>query len=85
MVGTKISCPRDGWHKNNSPKGWTGGELYGRHQNNSPKDGELNGRHGNNSPQGMDDTKITRQRDRRIGQFNGRHENHSPKGWTEQK
>ena len=57
MVGTKISCPRDRWHKNNSPKGWTGGELYGRHQNNSTKDGELNGRYGSNSPKGMDDTK----------------------------
>ena len=63
MVGTKITCPRDGWHKNNSPKGWTGGELY---ENNSPKDGELNGRQGNNSLQEMDDTKIARQRDRRI-------------------
>ena len=52
--------------------------------NHTPKDGELNGRHGNNSPQGMDDTKINRQRDRRIGQLNGRHENNSPKGWTAQ-
>ena len=50
MVGTKITFPRDGWQKNNSPKGWTGGELYGRHLKNLPKDGELNGRHGNNSP-----------------------------------
>ena len=57
---------RDGQCKNNSPKGWIGAELYGRHENNSPKDGELNGRHGNNSPQGMDDTKITRQRDGRM-------------------
>ena len=54
-------------------------------KNNSPKDGELNGRHGNNSLQGMNDTKITPQRDRRIGQLNGRHENNSPKGWTAQK
>ena len=69
MVGTKIAHPRDGRHKNNSPKGWMGEELYDRHENNSPKDGELNGRHGNNSPQGMDETKITRQRDRRIGQL----------------
>ena len=45
------------------------GELYVRHENNSPKDGELNGRHGNNSPQGIDDTKITRQRDKRKGQL----------------
>ena len=41
----------DGRHKNNSPKGWTDGELYGRHKKeNSPKDGELNDRHENNSP-----------------------------------
>ena len=33
----------------------------------------------------MDDTKITRQRDRRKGQLNGRHENNSPKGWMAQK
>ena len=32
MVGTKIARPRDGRHKNNSPKGWIGGELYGRHK-----------------------------------------------------
>ena len=57
-----------------------GGELYSRHENDSPKDGELNGWHGNNSPRGMDDTKITCQRDRQIGQLNGRHENNSPKG-----
>ena len=80
MVGTKIARPMDGRHKNNSPKGWMGEELYSRHENDSPNDGELNGWHGNNSPQGMDDTKITRQRDRRIGQLNGRHENNSPKG-----
>ena len=85
MVDTKIARPRDGRHKNNSPKGWMGGALYGRHEYNSPKAGELNGRQGNNSPQGIDDTKITRQRDRRIGQLNGRHENNSPKGWTAQK
>ena len=84
MVGTKIARPKDGWHKNNSPKGWMDGELYGRHENISPNDGELNGRHGNNSPQGMDDTKITRQSDRRRGQLNGGHENNSPKGWTAQ-
>ena len=51
-VGTEITRPRDGWHKNNSPKGWTDGELHGQHKSNSPKDGELNGRHGNNSPKG---------------------------------
>ena len=85
MVGMKIARPRDGRHKNNSPKGWMGGELHGRHQNNLPKTGELNDRHGKNSPQGMDDTKITHQRDRQIGQVNGQHENSSPKGWTAQK
>ena len=52
MVGTKITHPRDGRHKNNSPKGWTNGELRGRDENNSPKDGELNGRHENNSSKG---------------------------------
>ena len=52
MVGTKIIHPRDGRHKNNSPKGWTGGELYDQHENNSPKDEELNGKHENNSPKG---------------------------------
>ena len=52
MVGTKITCSRDGWHKNNSPKGWTGGELYGRHENNSPKDEESNSKHENNLPKG---------------------------------
>ena len=85
MLGTKIARPRDGRHKNSSLKGWMGGELYGWHENNSPMDEELNGRHRNNSPQGMDDTKITHQRDRLIGQLNGWHENNSPKGWTAQK
>ena len=50
MVGKKITRPRDGWHKNNSPKGWSDGELNGQHKNNSPKDGESNGRDENNSP-----------------------------------
>ena len=31
MVGTKITRPRNGRHKNNSPKGWTDGKLNGRH------------------------------------------------------
>ena len=39
MVGTKIARPRDGRHKNNSPKGWMGGELYGRHEITHQKDG----------------------------------------------
>ena len=44
--------------------GWRGGELYVRHENNSPKDGW----HKNNSPEGwaiesfMVGMKITRQR-----------------------
>ena len=52
MVGTKIARPRDGRHKNNSPKGWMGGELNDQHENNSPKDGESNSRHENNLPKG---------------------------------
>ena len=50
MVGTKIARPRDGRQKNNSPKGWMGGEFYGLHENISPKTGELNDRHENKSP-----------------------------------
>ena len=52
MVGTKIAHPRDGQHKNNSPEGWMGEELYGWQENNMPKIGELNGRHENNLPKG---------------------------------
>ena len=37
IVGTKITCPRVGQCKNNSPKGWMGGELNGQHENNSTK------------------------------------------------
>ena len=36
-VGTKITRPRDGRHKNNSPKGWTDGDLNGWHKNNLQK------------------------------------------------
>ena len=67
-------------NKNNSPKGWTGGELNGWLENNSPNrwtDGELTDRHENNSPRmenQMVGTKITRSR---IGQY----KNNSPKGW----
>ena len=50
MTGTEIACPRDERHKNNSPKWWMGGELYGRHKNNLPKTGEFNGWHENNLP-----------------------------------
>ena len=71
IVGTKIARPRDGRHKINSPKGWMGGELYGQHENNSPKTGELNGRHENNSP--------------KDGESNSKHENNSPMGRTVQK
>ena len=71
MVSTKIARPRDGRYKNNSPKGWMSGELYGRHENNSPKIGELNGQHENNSP--------------KDGESNSKHENNSTTGWTAQK
>ena len=71
MVGTKIARPKDGRHKNNSPKGWMGGELYGLHENVSSNTGELNGRHENNSP--------------KDGESNSKHENNSSKGWTVQK
>ena len=52
IVSTKITRPKVGQYKNNSQKGWMGGELYGRHENNSPKDGESNSNHENNSPKG---------------------------------
>ena len=52
IVGTKITRPRVRQCKNNSPKGWMGGELNGQHENNSPKDGESNSRHANNSRKG---------------------------------
>ena len=48
----KITRLRDGWHKNNSPKRWTDGELNDQHENNSPKDRESNSKHENNSPKG---------------------------------
>ena len=52
LVSTKISRPRVRQHKNNSPKGWMGGELNGQHENNLPKDGESISKHGNNLPKG---------------------------------
>ena len=52
IVSTKITRPRVGQYKNNSPKGWMGGELNGQHENNSPKHGESNSKHENNSPKG---------------------------------
>ena len=52
LVSTKITRPRVGQHKNNSPKGWMGGELNGQHENNLPKDGESISKHENNSPKG---------------------------------
>ena len=52
MVGTEINRPRVGQYKNNSPKGWTDGELNSQHQNNSQKDGESDSKHENNSPKG---------------------------------
>ena len=75
MGGTEITHQKDGWvesyilsARNNSRKGWMGGEFYGQHENNSPKTGELIGRHKNNSPKGF-----------RGGELYGRHENNSPK------
>ena len=47
MVSTKITRPRVGQCKNSSQKGWPDGELNGRHENNSPKDGESNSKHEN--------------------------------------
>ena len=47
MVGHEKTLQRDGWHKNNSPNGWTDGQLNDRPENNSPNrwtDAELNGR-----------------------------------------
>ena len=32
MDSTKITRLRDGWHKNNSPKGWMNGELNDWHE-----------------------------------------------------
>ena len=52
IVSTKITRPRLGQYKNNSTKGWMGGELNGQHENNSLKDEELSGRHENSSPKG---------------------------------
>ena len=63
IVSMKITRPRVGQYKNNSPKGWMGGELNGKHENNSPKDGESNSKHENSSPQGLDSTKITSKKD----------------------
>ena len=51
IVGTKITCPRVGQCKNNSPKGWMGGELISA-KITRQKDGESNSRHENNSPKG---------------------------------
>ena len=48
IVSTKITRPRVGQYKNNSPKGWMGGELNGQHENNSQKDGESTNKHENN-------------------------------------
>ena len=54
MVGTKIARPRDGRRRNNSPKGWMGGELYGRHEITREKDGWMES--------SMVSTKTTHQR-----------------------
>ena len=52
IVSTKITHPRVGQYKNNSPKGWMGGEVNSQHENNLPKDRKSNGRQENNSPKG---------------------------------
>ena len=52
LVSTKITRPRVGQYKNNSPKECMGGELNGQHENNSPKDGESISKHENNLPKG---------------------------------
>ena len=52
IVSTNITRPRVGQYKNNSPKGWMGGELNGQHENNSPKDGESNSKHEYNLQKG---------------------------------
>ena len=52
IESTKITHPRVGQCKNNSPKRWMGLELNGRHENNSPKDRESNSKHENSSPKG---------------------------------
>ena len=50
VVRMKITRPRVGQYKNNSPKGWMGGQLNGQHENNSPKDKESNSKNKYNSP-----------------------------------
>ena len=62
-----------------------GGELYSRHENDSPKDGELNGWHENNSPKHGESNSKHEYNSAKDGELNGRHENSSPKGWTAQK
>ena len=56
MVSMKITRQRMENQINSTkitrPRGWMGGELNGRHENNSPKDGESNSKHENNSPKG---------------------------------
>ena len=52
IVSTNITRPRVEQYKNNSPKGWVGGELNGQHENNSPKDGKSNSKHDYNSHKG---------------------------------
>ena len=52
IVSINITRTRVAQHKNNSPKGWMGGELNGQHENNSPKDGESNSKHEYNSHKG---------------------------------
>ena len=63
MVGMKLTHPRVGQYKNNSPKGCMGGELNGQHENNSPKEEhEITrpkvGQYKNNSRKGMDGWRV---------------------------
>ena len=52
IVSTKITPQGLDSTKNNSSKGWMGGEFNGQHENNLPKDGESNSKHENNSHEG---------------------------------
>ena len=89
IVSTKITRPRVGQDKNNSSKGWIGGELNGQHENKSPKDQESDSKHENNSTKGWTVQKLIRQRmeNKMVGtkiarSGDGWHKNNSPKGWT---
>ena len=65
MVGTKITCPRNGRHKNNSPKGMDGWKVKWPARPNFPK--------------GRMAEKITRQRDGRVESYMVGTKRNSPK------